>query len=114
MLERDHFQEGGRRSQRPRWRCRKVIGHLQPGVRVSELHSWSCAAAAEALVALGLLGWSRRHPDTHRRYYPHSLGEPPLLFWAPTPLPPLTTAVPLLRHVVALSLILLNGRSPRP
>jgi len=52
---------------------RKVIKHLQPGVRVSELHSWSCAAATEALVSLGLLGWSRRTPDTHRRYYPHSL-----------------------------------------
>lgn len=52
---------------------RKVISHLQPGVRVSELHSWSCAAVSEALVKLGLLGWTQRAPDAHRLFYPHSL-----------------------------------------
>lgn len=105
MLERGHFQECDGRVQRLRWRCRKVIGHLQPGVRVSELHSWSCAAAAEALVSLGLLGWSRRHPDTHRRYYPHSLGAPPLL-------PPLSSRCPLPRH--RMSPALLRGYATRP
>lgn len=52
---------------------RKAISHLQPGVRVSELHSWSCAAVSEALVKLGLLGWTRRTPDAYRLFYPHSL-----------------------------------------
>lgn len=52
---------------------RKVISHVQPGVRVSELHSWSCAAISEALVNLGILGWTQKAPDAHRPFYPHSL-----------------------------------------
>jgi Metallopeptidase family M24 len=102
--------------------CRDCIKHIRPGVRVSELHSWSCsqvshmhlhdiswgswhvllvqqgrdalptspcdinqicscwAQVSDVMCRLGLLAWSRRSADAHRRFYPHSLGELPLCY----------------------------------
>lgn len=52
---------------------RECIKHIRPGTRVSELHSWSCSQVSDVLCRLGLLAWSRRSVDAHRRFYPHSL-----------------------------------------
>lgn len=52
---------------------RQCIAQVQPGVRMSELHRLSCQLVTDALVQLGLLGWSRRSVESHRRFYPHSL-----------------------------------------
>ncbi len=54
--------------------CRQCIAHIRPGVRVGELHRFSCAMITDALVRMGLLGWARRSVDAHCRFYPHSLG----------------------------------------